>query len=67
MDLINFAFVKYYCFVHLRHPRKKTSRIVNKLNKTDSCFGVTRKTEIYPMTEIRRNPPKNTIVLLEYL
>ena len=30
-------------------------------------MGVTRKTEIHPMTEIRRNPPKKLFVLLEYL
>ena len=30
-------------------------------------MGVTRKTEIHPMTEIRRNTAKNTFVFLEYL
>ena len=30
-------------------------------------FRVTRKTDIHPMIQIRRNPPKNAFVLLEYL
>ena len=56
---------KLYNFGHSERNKVKTYPSIGRTVLHE--IRVTRKTDIHPMIQIRRNPPEKTFVLLEYL